>query len=65
MRENERKANAGPFRQPSQGGCGGLVETCFSSLGRVVALPGKPPWLGCCLQGSVLIECYLKRDSAD
>jgi hypothetical protein len=41
------------------------VETCFSSLGRMVAFPGKRPWLGCCLEGSVLIECYLKRDSAD
>ena len=49
---------------PAKGG-GGLVETCFSSLGRMVAFPGKRPWLGCCLQGSVLIECYLKRDSAD
>ena len=42
-----------------------LVETCFSSLGRMVAFPGKRPWLGCCLAGSVLIEFYLKRDSAD
>jgi len=41
------------------------VETCFSSLGRMVAFPGKRPWLGCYLEGSVLIECYLKRDSAD
>jgi hypothetical protein len=49
---------------PAKGG-GGLVETCFSSLDRMVAFPGKRPWLGCCLQGSVLIECYLKRDSAD
>ena len=49
---------------PAKGG-GGLVETCFSSLGRMVAFPGKRPWLGCCLAGSVLIECYLKRDSAD
>src|SRR5215469_5980759 len=40
---------------------GGLVETCFSSLRRMVAFPGKRPWLGCCLQGSVLLECYLKR----
>jgi hypothetical protein len=45
---------------PAKGG-GGLVETCFSSLGRMVAFPGKQPWLGCCLQGSVLIECYLKH----
>jgi hypothetical protein len=45
---------------PAKGG-GGLVETCFSSLGRMVAFPGKRPWLGCCLQGSVLIECYLKH----
>jgi hypothetical protein len=37
---------------PAKGG-GGLVETCFSSLGRMVAFPGKRPWLGCCLQGSV------------
>jgi hypothetical protein len=36
---------------------GGLVETCFSSLGRMVAFQVKRPWLGCCLQGSVLIEC--------
>jgi len=50
---------------PAKGGGGDLVETCFSSLGRMVAFPGKRPWLGCCLQGSVLIECYLKRDSAD
>ena len=49
----------------AKGGGGGLVETCFSSLGRMVAFPGERPWLGCCLQGSVLIECYLKRDSAD
>jgi hypothetical protein len=48
---------------PAKGG-GGLVETCFSSLGRMVAFPGKRPWLGCCLQGSVLIECYLRADSA-
>ena|SRR6516225_10688449 len=51
--------------ETSAKGGGGLVETCFSSLGRMVAFPGKRPWLGCCLQGSVLIECYLKRDSAD
>jgi hypothetical protein len=50
---------------PAKGGGGGLVETCCSSLGRMVAFLGKRPWLGCCLQGSVLIECYLKRDSAD
>ena len=50
---------------PAKGGGGGLVETCFSSLDRMVAFPGKRPWLGCCLQGSVLIECYLNRDSAD
>jgi len=47
---------------PAKGG--GLVETCFSSLGRMVAFPGKRPWLGCCLQGLALIECNLKRDSA-
>ena len=41
------------------------METCFSSLGRMVAFPGKRPCLSCCLEGSVLIECYLKRDSAD
>jgi hypothetical protein len=29
---------------PAKGG-GGLVETCFSSLGRMVAFPGKRPWL--------------------
>jgi hypothetical protein len=49
---------------PAKGG-GGLVETCFSSLGRMVAFPSKRPWLGCCLQGLVLIECNLKRDSVD
>jgi hypothetical protein len=49
---------------PAKGG-GGLVESCFSSLGGMVAFPGKRPWLACCLQGSVLIECCLKRDSAD
>src|SRR6201993_5189326 len=49
---------------PAKGG-GGLVETCFSSLGWMVAFPGKRPWLGCCLQGLALIECNLKRDSAD
>ena len=27
---------------PAKGG-GGLVETCFSSLGRMVAFPGKRP----------------------
>ena len=32
---------------PAKGGGGGLVETCFSSLGRMVAFPGKRPWLGC------------------
>jgi hypothetical protein len=36
--------------------CAALVETCFSSLGRMVAFQVKQPWLGCCLQGSVLIE---------
>src|SRR5262245_23718342 len=46
-------------------GCGVLVDTCFSSLGRIVAVPAERPWLGCCLQGAVLIECYLERDSAD
>jgi hypothetical protein len=51
-------------KTPAKGG-GCWVETCFSSLGRMVAFPGKRPWLGCCLEGSVLIECYLKRDSAD
>ena len=50
---------------PAKDGGGGLVETCFSSLGRMVAFPGKRPWLGCCLQGITLIECNLKRDSAD
>ena len=50
---------------PAKGGGGGLVETCFSSLGRMVAFPGKRPWLGCCLQGLALIECNLKRDSTD
>jgi len=50
---------------PAKGGGGGLVETCFSPLGRMVAFPGKRPWLGCCLQGLALIECNLKRDSAD
>jgi len=49
----------------AKGGGGGLVETCFSSFGRTVAFPGKRPWLGCCLQGLALIECNLKRDSAD
>jgi len=34
---------------PAKGG-GGLVETCFSSLGRMVAFPGERPWLGCRLQ---------------
>jgi len=29
-----------------------LVETCFSSLGRMVAFQVKRPWLGCCLQYS-------------
>ena len=29
---------------PAKGG-GGLVETCFSSLGRMVVFPGKRPWL--------------------
>ena len=45
---------------PAKGGGGGLVETCFSLLGRMAAVPDKRPWLGCCLQGSVLIECNLK-----
>jgi len=49
---------------PAKGG-GGIVETCFSSLGRMVAFPGKRPWPGCCLQGLALIECNLKRDSGD
>ena len=48
---------------PAKGG--GLVETCFSSLGRMVAFPGKRPWLGCFLPVLALIECNLKRDSAD
>jgi hypothetical protein len=47
---------------PAKGGGGGLVETCFSSLGRMAAFPGKRPWLGSCLQGLALIECNLKRD---
>jgi hypothetical protein len=50
---------------PAKGGGGGLVETCFSSFGRTVAFRGKRPWLACCLQGLALIECNLKRDSAD
>jgi hypothetical protein len=41
---------------PAKGGGGGLVETCFSSLGRMVAFPGKRPWLGCCVQGNALID---------
>jgi hypothetical protein len=49
---------------PAKGG-GGLVETCFSSLGRMAAFSGERSWLGCCLQGLALIECNLKRDSAD
>jgi hypothetical protein len=49
----------------AKGGGGGLVETCFSSLGWMVAFPGKRPWLGCCLQGLALIECNLKPDSTD
>jgi hypothetical protein len=35
---------------PAKGGGGGLVETCFSSLGRMAAFPGKRPWLGSCLR---------------
>jgi hypothetical protein len=35
---------------PAKGGGGGLVETCFSSLGRMAAIPGKRPWLGSCLR---------------
>jgi hypothetical protein len=31
----------------------------------MVAFPLKRTWLGCCLQGLALIECNLKRDSAD
>ena len=49
---------------PAKGGGAGLVETCSSSLGRI-AFPGKRLWLGRCLQGLALIECNLKRDSAD
>jgi hypothetical protein len=44
---------------PAKGG-GGLVETCFSSLGRMVAFPGKRPWLGCCLQANALSELGIK-----
>jgi hypothetical protein len=43
-----------------------LMETCFSSLGRMVAFHVKRPWLGCCLQGSVLIDfdpCRLDHQS--
>ena len=43
---------------PAKGGGGGLVESCFSLLGRMVAFPGKRPWLGCCLQGLALNDCY-------
>jgi len=48
---------------PAKGG-GGLVELLLVTWpeGR---LSGQRPWLGCCLQGLVLIECYLERDSAD
>jgi hypothetical protein len=35
---------------PAKGGGGGLVETGFSSLGRMAAFPGKRPWLGSCLR---------------
>jgi len=40
---------------------GGLVETGFSSLGRMVALPGKRPclerlWLDYCIQAKSLID---------
>ena len=57
------------WQTPAKGG-GGLVETCFSSLGRMVAFPGKRPWLGllpsglstyrvlfeACFRGSVPID---------
>jgi hypothetical protein len=49
---------------PAKGGGGGLLKTCFSSLGGMAAFPGKRPWLGSCLQGLALIECNLKRVSA-
>ena len=42
---------------PAKGGGGGLVETCFSSLGRMVAFPGKRPCLGCCEQAKSLSSC--------
>jgi len=44
-RATERKAKASYLGDPAKGG-GGLVETCFLSLGRMVAFPGKRPWLG-------------------
>jgi hypothetical protein len=47
---------------PAKGG-GGLVEACFSSLGRMVAFPGKRPWLGCCLQANALTEPDYRRSS--
>ena len=39
---NQRQAIS---ETPAKGGGGGLVETCFSSLGRMVTFPGKRPWL--------------------
>src|SRR5215472_1430027 len=39
---NQRQAIS---ETPAKGGGGGLVETCFSSLGRMVTFSGKRPWL--------------------
>jgi len=63
--ENASVKQRQAISETSAKGGGGLVETCFSSLGWMVAFPGKRPWLGCWLQGLALIECNLKRDSTD
>jgi hypothetical protein len=47
---------------PAKGG-GGLVETCFSSLGRMVAFPRKRPWFGCCLQAKALSDQCLPNST--
>jgi hypothetical protein len=44
----------GADERPDKEG-GGFVEAVSRQLA-MVGLPGKRPWLGCCRQGSALIE---------
>jgi hypothetical protein len=56
MRENERKANAVHPGNPSQGGCGALVQSRSRHLAESSPYRINDPWLSCRLEANALIE---------